>query len=138
MKKIITLIILVLSLITTPVSAKSYTDAQLDSIFANTLAFQHRLDTAVCCFVIAASHYKTAINCYNLIKQHKMNKKDIPAVIKDISEHYEPTFAYFLDGPVLEAPYSESTFDFNTWYSTKSSNDTYSLNLCIRRLLYGF
>ena len=156
MKKIITLIILALSLVTTPVSAKSYTDAEIDSIFNNTLAFQHRLDTAVCASAIAADKYKTAITCYNLIKQHKINRKDIPTVLKDISENYEPSFAYFLNGPVLETPYSEPTtviyhtveshsldrdsspLEFNTWYTVKSTSDNCRINLCIRKSLYGF
>lgn len=156
MKKIITLIILALSLVVTPVSAKSYPDAEIDSIFANTLAFQHRLDTAVCTYIGASVRYKTAITRYNLIKQHKINKKDIPTVLKDISENYEPMFAYFLDGPVLEIPYSvsnsktyhtvsgnfndrdSSTLDFNTWYSTKSTSNGCHINLSIRMALYGF
>lgn len=110
MKKIITFIVLVLSLVTTPVSAKSYTDAEIDSIFANTLAFQHRLDTAVYTYVGIAKRYKDAITCYNLIKQHKMNKKDISAVLKDISENYEPSFAEILNDTNKTIRYHEPIY----------------------------
>lgn len=115
MKKIIiTIILLVLSI----AAASAKTVQNLDSIFANTLAFQARLDTAV--YIANPIYYpinndpyigntykmyKDAIKCYNMIKHNKMKKSQIPEVLKCTTEYYEPYFASLLADTIQEVQY---------------------------------
>lgn len=113
-KTIITIILLAISI----AAASAKTTMDLDSIFANTLAFQARLDTAVYianpvyCPINNDPHigntykmYRDAIKCYTMIKNHTMKKKLIPEVLKCTAEYYEPYFASLLKDTIQEVHY---------------------------------
>ena len=132
MKKIIAIIIF---LIFSAISAAAKPEMNLDSIFANTLAFKARLDTAI--YVVSPYYYpinddryigntykmyRDAIKCYEMIKDNKMKKKQISEVIDCISKYYEPYFASLLAKPVKEIPHFGPTtvkpYEVNTYSIT--------------------
>lgn len=131
-KTIITIILLAISI----AAASAKTVHNLDSIFANTLAFQSRLDTAV--YIANPIYYpinndtyigntykmyKDAIKCYTMIKNHTMKSKLIPEVLKSVTEYYEPYFASLLADTIQEVQnYAEP--QYTKYYKTV---DSYSM-----------